>query len=173
MLRIAIIAGVAALSAVGVAQAVVSFEAAQGAARAETAMAARVEPEPARPAARGRASIAKAKDGHYWADAKVNDTRIRFLVDTGASAVALTAADASRLGFRPSGLAYDYKVMTASGEARAARINLDSVSIDGARLTDVDALVIDKGLETSLLGMSYLGRLSRWEATPDAIILRP
>lgn len=172
MLRFAIIAGVAAVSAVGVAQAVVSFEAAHVAARAETAMAARIEPEPARPAS-SRASIVKAKDGHYWADAKVNSTHVRFLVDTGASAVALTAADANRLGFRASSLSYDYRVMTANGEARAAKINLDSVSIAGTRLTDVDALVIDKGLDTSLLGMSYLGRLSRWEATPEAIILRP
>ena len=170
MLRLAIIAGVAALAAVGAANAVLGLDA-RGA--ETTAMAARVEPAAEAPPSGRPAQISKAKDGHYWAEAKVNNTQIRFLVDTGASAVALTAADATRLGFRPSGLHFDYKVMTANGEARAAKIKLASVSVAGAKLKDVDALVIEKGLDTSLLGMSYLGRLSRWEATPDALILRP
>ena len=170
MLRLAIIAGVAALAAIGAANAVLGLDA-RGA--ETTAMAARVEPAPQAAPSGHPAQISKAKDGHYWAEAKVNNTQIRFLVDTGASAVALTAADATRLGFRPSGLHFDYKVMTANGEARAAKIKLASVSVAGAKLKDVDALVIEKGLDTSLLGMSYLGRLSRWEATPDALILRP
>jgi aspartyl protease family protein len=52
-------------------------------------------------------------------------------------------------------------------------VHLASVSIAGARVRDVDALVIEKGLENSLLGMSYLGRLSRFEATPNSLILHP
>ena len=64
-------------------------------------------------------------------------------------------------------------VRTASGEARAAPVKLDYVSIAGARIDSVDALVVRDGLETSLLGMSYLGRLSRFEATPEGLILRP
>ena len=171
MLRFAIIAGVAALSAVGAAQAVVSLDKARSAGLAAAAVVPGIETGSALSAR--PASIRKAKDGHYWAEAEVNDTHVRFLVDTGASAVALTAADATRLGIKPASLAYDYKVMTASGEARAAKVKLASVAVAGARLTDVDALVIDKGLDTSLLGMSYLGRLSRWEATPNALILRP
>ena len=172
MLKFAMIAGVAALSAVGAAKAIVILDGSRNAAPAPTAMAARVETEA--PAHKGQAtSISRSKDGHYWAEAKVNNTQVRFLVDTGASAVALTVADATRLGFKPANLAYEYKVMTANGEARAAKIKLASVSVAGARLTEVDAFVLDKGLDTSLLGMSYLGRLSRWEATPTALILRP
>ena len=89
------------------------------------------------------------------------------------SAVALTGDDARRLGFDPAGLNYGYAVQTANGEARAARVTLPSIAIAGVRVDNVDAFVIDHGLETSLLGMTYLGRLSRIEATPTALILRP
>ena len=75
--------------------------------------------------------------------------------------------------FDPKGLDYNYRVATASGNARAARIRLASVSVAGAEVQNVDALVIDRGLQTSLLGMTYLGRLSQFEATPKALILRP
>ena len=94
-------------------------------------------------------------------------------MDTGASAVALTAADAQRLGFDPAKLNYAYKVMTANGEARAAAVKLASVSVAGAKLADVDALVLDKGLDASLLGRTYLGRLSSFQATRTALILQP
>jgi len=62
--------------------------------------------------------------------------------------------------------------MTANGPARAAAVKLGLVSVGRAEVTDVQAYVIDKGLETSLLGMSYLGRLSKFEATQDALVLR-
>jgi aspartyl protease family protein len=62
--------------------------------------------------------------------------------------------------------------MTASGQTRAASVKLASVSVAGAQVRDVEALVVEKGLETSLLGMSYLGRLSSFQATPRALVLR-
>jgi aspartyl protease family protein len=120
----------------------------------------------------GEASIAKSPDGHFWADATVDGHQVRFLVDTGATAVALTADDARNLGIDPTGLDYAYTVMTANGPAHAAAVKLGLVSVGRAEVTDVDAFVIDKGLETSLLGMSYLGRLSKFEATQDALVLR-
>jgi aspartyl protease family protein len=103
----------------------------------------------------------------------VDGKAVRFLVDTGATAVSLSMADAQRLGIDTTKLTYDYSVITADGRTRAASVKLASVAIAGARVRDVDALVIEKGLETSLLGMSYLGRLSRFEATPQALILHP
>lgn len=168
MLRLAVLALLGAVSAVGAAQAVSAFDPTSHAAslRAETVISEA-------PAVGQAASIAKSGDGHYWAEADVNGSRVRFLVDTGASAVALTIADAKRLGFEPEKLSYDYKVTTAAGPARAAAVKLGRVSVSGASITDVDALVIEKGLDTSLLGMTYLGRLSRFEATRTALILRP
>jgi aspartyl protease family protein len=123
-------------------------------------------------AAYGEASIAKSPDGHFWADAEVDGQTLRFLVDTGATAVALKADDARRLGIQPEGLAYDYTVVTANGPAHAARVKLGRVAVGRAEVADVDAFVIDHGLETSLLGMTYLGRLSKFEATPYALVLK-
>ncbi len=119
------------------------------------------------------ASLTKAADGHFWADGLVDGAPVRFLVDTGASSVSLTPQDAQRLGLDPANLIYDQTVRTAAGDSLAARVRLDSVSVAGVRLAGVDALVIGRGLPASLLGMSYLGRLSRFEATPAALVLHP
>ncbi|WP_293676367.1 TIGR02281 family clan AA aspartic protease [uncultured Phenylobacterium sp.] len=121
----------------------------------------------------GSGAVAKAADGHFWADAQVNGQPVRFLVDTGATAVALTPKDAERLGFKPIDLKYGYNVATANGGSHAAAVTLTSVSVNGARVENVQALVVSEGLDVSLLGMSYLGRLTRFEATRDTLRLHP
>lgn len=168
MFKFAMIAMVGALSAVGAAKAVVSLDDLRHPElRAPTAEAATLG------GTDSAAQITKNADGHFWAEAAVDGKAVRFLVDTGATAVSLSMADAQRLGIDTGKLNYDYSVITADGRTRAASVKLASVAIAGARVRDVDALVIEKGLETSLLGMSYLGRLSRFEATPQALILHP
>lgn len=117
-------------------------------------------------------AIRKASDGHFWAEGRVNNTHVRFMVDTGASAVALTLADARRIGFGEEDLRYTVLVNTASGQTFAAPVTLRRLSIGGLIVSDVRALVIKDGLDTSLLGMSYLGRLSRFEASKNQLILR-
>ncbi|CAN7304380.1 TIGR02281 family clan AA aspartic protease [Phenylobacterium sp. LjRoot225] len=173
-LRFAMVALVAAASAVGSAEAVVLLAdyhpQALRAATVETAAAG--SGVATTPAVRGSA-VMKASDGHFWAEGDVNGTPVRFLVDTGATAVALTPEDAERLGIDLQRLRYGYTVVTAGGRARAASVKLTSVSVAGAKLADVDALVIEKGLDASLLGMSYLGRLSSFQATRQALFLHP
>ena len=174
MLRLAAIGLVAVISAGVSAKAVMSLDrAVEGAGQMAPAQLRAVQaPGPA--AATGEpASVNKAADGHFWAEATVNGRAVRFLVDTGASAVALTLEDARRLGIEPRDLNYTYQVTTAAGQVRAAKVNLASVAVAGALVHDVDALVIEKGLQTSLLGMTYLGRLSQFEATQTSLILRP
>jgi aspartyl protease family protein len=118
-------------------------------------------------------AIPKSRDGHFWANASVNDKAVRFLVDTGATQVVLTPADAQRLGFTANGLVYDRKVITANGPSYAATVTLKSIGVGTSTVRNVEALVVQDGLTTSLLGMSYLGRLSRFEATPSSLILHP
>jgi aspartyl protease family protein len=165
MFKFAAIAMVGALSAVGAAKAVVSLD--------DLRQPDLRGPAPAvATAADGAAQIVKAADGPFWAEAKVDGRAVRFLIDTGATAVALSQTDAKRLGIDTQALDYNYKVMTASGQTRAASVKLASISVAGAQVRDVDALVVENGLETSLLGMSYLGRLSSFQATPRALVLR-
>lgn len=169
MIRFVAIAAIGALSAVGAARAVASLGSDPYAASLRPEQAALAAPAPTA----APASIRKAADGHYWAEANVNGKAVRFLVDTGATAVALTLDDAKRLGIDTAHLSYSYDVITADGKARAAMVKLASISIAGAKVDNVDALVIEKGLGASLLGMSYLGRLRAFEATQTALILKP
>jgi aspartyl protease family protein len=170
MLRFAVITAIGALAAAGAARALINYD--PGPAR-EAPLRGPQTSDPAAQPAPEAASLSKAPDGHFWAEGAVNGQRVRFLVDTGASSVALTSNDAQRLGFDLAGLDYDIPVRTANGESRAARVKLNSVSVAGARMANVDALVVKHGLQVSLLGMSYLGRLSRFEASQNVLILRP
>jgi aspartyl protease family protein len=119
------------------------------------------------------AQVVREPDGHYWAEADIDGKAVRLLVDTGATQVALTREDAARLGLKLRPADFTAEVVTASGPARAAAVELDSVAVAGARVDKVAALVVEEGLSHSLLGMSYLGRLSRLEATPAGLTLRP
>lgn len=115
---------------------------------------------------------ARAADGHYWAETEIEGRKLRLLVDTGASAVALTAADASQLGLDVEHLAFTQKVATARGELYAAQVTLPAVTVGGARIENVRALVVRQGMPASLLGMSYLGRLSGFEGRDGALIFK-
>lgn len=166
MLRHAAVIAIATACALGAAQGLLKVSAGQ--ARADA-------PAPSAPVAASAiaAEVEKAVDGHYWAQADVDGRWIRMLVDTGASTVALTPRDAQRLGYSLADLRFDHPVATANGSTQAAAITLDRVSIGGAQVEHVAALVVRDGLGASLLGMTYLGRLSRFEATPTTLVLRP
>ena len=125
------------------------------------------------PATGHAAQVLKAADGHYWADAAIDGRAVRVMVDTGASVVVLTRADAARLGVDLAPADFSATVTTASGPVRAAPVQLKTVAVAGARVDRVEALVVDQGLPHSLLGMSYLGRLSAFTATPTGLTLRP
>ena len=142
---------------------------------AEAAVAIAPAYAPATPdAAPGQpAQIARSADGHYWAEADIDGRAVRVLVDTGASVVALTRQDALRLGLHVTPSDFTQTVQTASGPVKAAPVELDHVAVSGARVEKVRALIVEKGLPHSLLGMSYLGRLSAFEARPSGLTLRP
>lgn len=124
------------------------------------------------PVSPGAAQIRKHADGHFWAETAVDGHSVKMMVDTGASLVALTPEDAARLGITADELDYDGEVSTAAGKVRAAHVTLEAVSIAGVEMKNVEALVVRDGLPHSLLGMSYLGRLSEFSATKTSLTLR-
>lgn len=120
----------------------------------------------------GTAYLSRDMTGHFHADAMVNGTHIRFLVDTGASDVALSAEDARRAGIDPSTLSYTTAYRTANGVIHSARVKLDTVTVGGITLRNVDASVSQGELGMSLLGMSFLGQLGSVEVRGERLVLR-
>ena len=109
--------------------------------------------------------------GHFLVDARVEGRAIDFLVDTGASSVALRESAAARLGIHPAAREYSVKVQTANGVGKAARVRLDRVEISGITVRDVEALVVsDDALATNLLGMSFLSRV-KWTHDRGRLVL--
>lgn len=117
-------------------------------------------------------AILRADDGHYWAEAMIEGRQTRMLVDTGASLVTLGRKDARQLGVMPYDSEFTHTITTASGSVRAAPVVLKTVSVAGVRLNEVEAVIVDHDLPAPLLGMSFLGRLSAFEARPDGIVLK-
>ena len=107
---------------------------------------------------RQQATLAADARGHFFSEGAVNGRPVRFLVDTGATAIALPARDAERIGL-------DYRkglpgmTQTANGPAMVYRVTLDRVRLGGIELRMVEAVVIEQGLDIALLGMSFLNRL--------------
>jgi aspartyl protease family protein len=121
---------------------------------------------------RGTATFRGGRDGHFQINATINGSDIRTIFDTGASAVVLTHGDAEKAGIATDVLNYNVSVSTANGTGKAASVTLDQIEVGGIVRNNVRAFIAERGaLETSLLGMSFLGTLSRYAVTGNALEL--
>src|SRR6266852_768614 len=125
------------------------------------------------PAPGGRSlSIPRDSRGHFQTEGRIDGQRIGFMVDTGASVIALTETSAARFGLRPSRGDYNATVTTANGTIKAARTRLAMVDIGGLVVRDVDAMVLpDEALSENLLGLSFLSKLKRFEYANGKMVL--
>ena len=112
-----------------------------------------------------------ADDGHYYAEALVNGTNVRFVIDTGASQIVLNQRDARRIGLDPAALAYTGQATTANGTTLTAPIRLDTLVLGPYEDKNLAAVVNSGQLDTSLLGISYLG-LYELTFTADKLTLK-
>lgn len=119
----------------------------------------------------GRIEVPVGRDGHFHLTARLNGTEIRFIVDTGASSVALGPEDARRIGIDPDGLAYVGSAMTANGSVPTAPVTIDEFAIGEIVDRNVRAWVIGGDLQGSLLGMSYLRTFATVSFQGDLLIL--
>ena len=103
--------------------------------------------------------LERSSGGHFYANVEVNGQLVRFLVDTGATGVALTEADAERIGIDFDPGAYEPVGMGASGPVHGQFVILDKVSLDGKAAHKVEGAIL-QGSDISLLGQNYLGRFS-------------
>jgi aspartyl protease family protein len=112
------------------------------------------------------------RSGHFMVGAHVNGRAVTMLADTGASSVVLTQDDARRAGFNPGTLNYTVPVVTANGTAHVAPVSIDRLEVDGIVMNDVAAFVArPEALQHSLLGMSFIGRLSRFSMEGGRLLL--
>jgi aspartyl protease family protein len=118
-----------------------------------------------------RVEVPRAFDGHYYLTLELNGVPVDFVVDTGATDMVLTRADAARIGLDPGGLAFTGIAGTANGQVRTARVRLEEVALGHIRDRNVPASVNEGEMSTSLLGMSYLQRYDRLEIANGRLVL--
>jgi len=117
-------------------------------------------------------SIPRDARGHFQNEGWIDGQRIGFMVDTGASVIALNETSAARFGLRPSRGDYNASVTTANGTIKAARTRLAMVDVGGLVVRDVDAMVLpDQALSENLLGLSFLSKLKRFEYANGKMVL--
>jgi len=117
-------------------------------------------------------SIPRDARGHFQTDGRIDGQRVAFMVDTGASVVALNEKSAARFGLRPSRSDYNAMVSTANGTVKGARARIAMIDLGGIVVRDVDALVLpDEALSENLLGLSFLSKLKRFEYTGGKLVL--
>jgi aspartyl protease family protein len=135
---------------------------------------ATAKPDPTPSASSGPRSFTVRRDqrGHFQAEARVDGRRMDFLVDTGASVVAIPEREAARLSIRPSRRDYTVQMKTANGTVMAAPTQLRMVEVGGIIVRDVPAVVMpDAALGENLLGMSFLSRLRRFEVADGRLVM--
>lgn len=131
----------------------------------------RPAPEERLDVAGGEVRLRAEADGHFWAEADVNGRPVRFLVDTGASDVVLSARTASDVGIDVHALEFDRLGFTASGRVRAAETRIDSFRLGSIDRRNMPVSVLDGPGDINLLGMRFLRTLSGWRVEGDTLVL--
>jgi len=121
----------------------------------------------------GNVVIRMASNGHFVIDADVDGAKVSFLLDTGASDVVLSPRDARRLGFDLDTLKFTRVYQTANGTVQGAPVRLGKLVIGSLEVRNVRASVNSADMSRSLLGMSFLERLSGYEVRGNSLILKP
>jgi aspartyl protease family protein len=131
-----------------------------------------ITPTRATSAGDGTVTLYKGGDGHFVVDGQVNGKRVRFLVDTGASDVALSVDEAERIGIDTRRLTFNRPYMTANGMTIGASIRLQRVTVGDITIQDVEASVMPTESGMALLGMSFLNRLDGYEVRGNQLTLK-
>jgi aspartyl protease family protein len=121
--------------------------------------------------ASGDAVLSRSPDGHFYADVSIDSQDVRMLVDTGASVVALTGSDAEALGLEWSDDELFPIARGAGGDVIGKPVRLDRVRLGDLEAEGVEAIIVPEGLDVSLLGQSFLGRVGKVEIEDGRMML--
>ncbi|MCL2715671.1 MAG: TIGR02281 family clan AA aspartic protease [Alphaproteobacteria bacterium] len=127
------------------------------------------------PSAAGRSvSVPRDSHGQYWTAGHIDGQRMEFLIDTGATTVALNQTSASRFGLYPNQDDYRITISTANGTVKAAPTRISTIEVSGIVVHDVEAIVLpDEALAHNLLGVSFLNKLRRFALADGTMVLEP
>ena len=169
-MRLIILFAVAAMVIAGIMPRVLSQV---GNASTETQPAKSAAPAPQPQTSSYRTATLRADSrGHFQVEGSVDGRRLDFMVDTGATVVALRERDAGKLGIFPTPRDYTGRSSTANGIVKVAPVRLPSLEVNGIRVYDVNAVVIpDEALSVNLLGMSFLSRVRRFEMANGRLVM--
>ncbi len=133
----------------------------------------KMQPAPRKLGVSGRSvEISADQAGHYRADFRLNGRSVDALIDTGATLIAVNRSTARRLGINLTQSDFKHEVRTANGSTRAAAAMIDTVEIGRIHVRDVQAVVLDdEALQGTLVGMSFLKRLSGYKVEYGELVL--
>jgi aspartyl protease family protein len=121
----------------------------------------------------GTLRVPMAEDGHFWVRATVNGTKLRFLIDSGATTTSLSTAAARSAGVAIDESGFPVMLETANGPAQARRARIEQMSVGPIRTRDL-AVLVSPGLgSTNLLGMNFLSSLESWRVEGRTLVLQP
>lgn len=183
MLRLVVSVGVACICALSIPAIIQSnpdaFERglAKGVDNARKVVAAERQESKAKPRVRSlsgrKVRLAMNDQGHFVTDFKLNGRRVNALVDTGATLVAINQSTARRIGLRLKPSDFKYEVRTANGNTKAASATIKTVQIGRIHIRDVQAAILsDRALDGTLIGMSFLKRLKSFKIENQALLLQ-
>jgi aspartyl protease family protein len=119
-------------------------------------------------AAQGKSvALKRAADGHFYVDGDIRGVQVKFLVDTGASMVALTADDARSLGLFWSPDELRMIGRGANGDIQGKPVTIESLQIGGFKVDNIPAVIIPEGLDVSLLGQAFLSKIGNVNINKD------
>jgi len=119
----------------------------------------------------GVISVPREFDGHFYLTLRLNDIPVEFIVDTGASDVVLSLADAERIGINTDTLVFSGQANTANGVVKTAFTRIDNVQLGDIQDRAMQVSVNGGVMDGSLLGMSYLRRFESIEIRGDQLLL--
>jgi len=119
----------------------------------------------------GPGVLTRHPDGHFYAEGNVDGARLRMLVDTGASMIALTGEDAEALGLSWDEASLKPIGRGANGVVLGVGVRLERIEVEGIEARDVEAAIIPEGLDVSLLGQSFLSKIENVEISGDEMRL--
>lgn len=110
--------------------------------------------------------------GHFSGDFRINGSKVPAMIDTGATVVAINKSTARRIGLSVARDDFQHSVDTANGRTKAAAVTIARLEIGRIIVEDVQAVVLDdSALSGTLIGMSFLGRLSKYQVENGALMM--